>query len=250
MIAIDVEEAFVRIERPTSNVVQLTLNGFSAANYLGMEGRRKAIHALESAAVDPSVSALILTGAPGGSFCGGGDAREIQNLRRDSDVDEWLDSIVELYLSLLRCPKPIVAAIGGQTKGQGLQISLLCDMRIAGYGARFAEPELVHGVGCAIGGTILRHFISYGVMTEMVYGCREIGALTALEYNLVNFAVQDSELMSTALHWAEQLAAYSPAAFAHTKRILAQNMIDGLESCLPAARAMHKCLLTTAADSE
>lgn len=43
----------------------------------------------------------------------------------------------------------------------------------------------------------------------------------------------------------QRLASYSPLAFAHTKRIIARNMIEELTSCLPAARQMHKKLLAT-----
>jgi enoyl-CoA hydratase len=247
METISFTEDLVRVEHPASKVVQLTLEGSTPSNFLNTSARRRIVRAIEAAGRDPAIASLILSGPAGASFCGGGDIREIDEIRHGADVDSWLDSIIALYVALLDCPKPIVASIQGEAKGQGLQIALLCDVRIAAYGALFAEPELVDGVGCAVGATILRHFVSYGVATEMVYGCREIGAITAMEYNLINSAVRTQDLKSTALHWAQRLAGYSPQVFAHTKRIIARNMINELTSCLPAARRMHKTLLATPA---
>jgi enoyl-CoA hydratase len=236
-------ENLVRVEHPSSKVIQLTLEGSTPSNFLDTDARLKAVRAIEAAGRDPAIASIILTGPAGASFCGGGDVRDVSGIRCETDVDAWLNSIITLYLALLNCPKPIVAAIQGEVKGQGLQLALLCDIRVAAYGAQFAEPELTQGVGCAVGATILRHFASYGVATEMIYGCREIGAITALEYNLINSAVRDQDLTPTALHWAQRLASYSPQAFAHTKRIVARDMIEELNSCLPAARHMYKTLL-------
>ncbi|WP_250512293.1 enoyl-CoA hydratase/isomerase family protein [Caballeronia sp. INDeC2] len=240
METISFTENLVHVEHPSSKVVQLTLDGSTPANYLDMNARLKTVRAIEAASRDPAIASLILSGPPGASFCGGGDIRDVCRIRCEADVDAWLDSVIALYLALLNCPKPIVAATQGDVKGQGLQLALLCDVRVAAYGAQFGEPELTQGVGCAVGATILRHFVSYGVATEMIYGCREIGAISAMQYNLITSAVRDQDLTSTALHWAQRLAGYSPQAFAHTKSIVARNMIEELKSCLPAARQMYR----------
>jgi enoyl-CoA hydratase/carnithine racemase len=246
MESISFGDNLVRISDPSSSVVQLILDGSTKQNLLNNEGRCDAVRSIEAAARNPAIASIILSGPPDASFCGGGDAREVGMIHSECAVDEWLDSIVALYLALLNCPKPIIAAIQGDAKGQGLQLALLCDVRVAAYGSSFAEPELTHGVGCAVGATILRHFVSYGIATEMVYGCKEIGAITALEYNLINSAVRGQDLTSTALHWAQRLGSYQPEVFAYTKQIIARNMIDELNSCLPTARRMHKTLLTKA----
>ncbi|CAL8475052.1 enoyl-CoA hydratase/isomerase family protein [Caballeronia novacaledonica] len=242
METISFTENLVHVEHPSSKVVQLTLDGSTPANFLDIDARLRTVRAIEAASRDSDVSSLILSGPDGASFCGGGDIRDVCRIRCEADIDAWLDSIITLFLALLNCPKPIVAAAQGEVKGQGLQLALLCDVRVAAYGARFGEPELTHGSGCAVGATILRHFASYGVATEMIYGCREIGAITAMQYNLINSAVRDQDLTSTALHWAQRLAGYSPQAFVHTKRIVARNMIEELKSCLPAARHMYRKL--------
>ncbi|MDR5833041.1 enoyl-CoA hydratase-related protein [Caballeronia sp. LZ034LL] len=240
---IDMTQRLVPLDDSRSGIVQLTLHGTTPANVLDTAARQRIIVTLEAAAADPEVAALILSGPTGGAFCGGGDAQEVSNLNSESDVDVWLDSIMALYHAILRFPKPVIAAIDGQVKGQGLQLALLCDIRIAAYGARFSEPELAQGVSCAVGAAMLRHFVPHGVVSEMVYGCKEFGAITALEHSLINFAVREHELMPMALHWARRLADHAPAAFAHTKGIIAQNLMQALTACLPAARATHRQLL-------
>jgi enoyl-CoA hydratase/carnithine racemase len=231
-----------------TSIARIILNGRTDGNYLDAEARRQVVLDIASVQADPSVSAVVLCGPVDGPFCAGGDRAEAGCIQSACDVDDWLDSIVELYLAILHCKKPVVAAVSGRASGQGLQLALLCDIRVADYKASFSEPELANGVGCAIGATIIREVTSRSVMTELVYGCREIGALTALEHNLVNDVIKQDELMDTALHWANRLASYDPVVFEYTKEIMSRRMMDELERCLPTAREMHKRLLLREAE--
>lgn len=226
-----------------ASVAQITLGGRSRENFLDANDRRLAIRDINIAQADSSVSALVISGPPEAAFCSGGDRIEARGANSARDVDEWLDSIVELYLAVLQCKKPVIAAISGRACGQGLQLALLCDIRITEYKATFSEPELADGVGCAIGATIIREVTSGSVMTELVYGCREIGALTALEHNLVNHVVREEELLDTAFYWAHRLASYDPVVFEYTKKTTSKRMIDKLNQCLPTAREMHERLI-------
>jgi enoyl-CoA hydratase/carnithine racemase len=231
------------VRNPPVSVVQVTLGGRSRENYLDADARRQALLDIKTIQADPSVSAVVLCGPSECAFCSGGDHAEVRGIQSTYDVDEWLDGIIELYLAVLQCKKPVIAAVSGRARGQGLQLALLCDIRIAAYQAKFSEPELLDGVGCAIGATIIREVASASVMTELVYGCREIGALTALEHNLVNHVVKQDELLETALHWANRLSSYNPVVFEYTKRIASKRMTDELKRCLPIAREMHKRLM-------
>ncbi|MBB5503130.1 enoyl-CoA hydratase/isomerase family protein [Paraburkholderia sp. MM5384-R2] len=225
-----------------ASVAQITLGGHSRENYLDASARRQTLFDISTVQADPAISAVVLSGPPEGAFCSGGDRNEVRSVQSANDVDGWLDSIVELYLAVLQCKKPVIAAISGHACGQGLQLALLCDIRIASYGAKFSEPGLVDGVGCAIGATILREVTSGSVTRELVYGCREIGALTALEHNLINHVVKQGELLDSALHWADRLSSYDHIVFEYTKRIASRRMKDELQRCLPIAREMHKQL--------
>lgn len=225
------------------SVARITLNGRSEDNFLSAEARRQAVRDLAHVRSNASVAAVVLAGPSGRAFCSGGDPTEARGIRSAADVDAWLDSIVGLYRAVLECGKPVIAAISGRAYGQGLQLALLSDMRIADYRASFCEPELIEGMGCAIGATVIREVASGSVMTELVYGCREIGALSALERNLVNHVVKHEELAQTAMHWANRLASYDPVAFEYTKATMSKRMIDELERCMPIARDMHKRLM-------
>jgi enoyl-CoA hydratase/carnithine racemase len=226
-----------------ASVAQITLGGHSQQNYLDASARRQALIDISTIQADPAISAVVLSGPPEAAFCSGGDRKEVRSVQSANDVNRWLDSIVELYLAVLQCKKPVIAAISGHACGQGLQLALLCDIRIASYGTKFSEPELVDGVGCAIGAAILREMTSGSVATELVYGSREIGALTALEHNLINHVVKQDELLKTALHWANRLSSYDHIVFEYTKRIASRKMMDELQRNLPIAREMHKQLM-------
>jgi enoyl-CoA hydratase/carnithine racemase len=232
------------IEKPSMPVAHIVLDGCQAENYLTSFSRKKAIDDIRRAEADSSVSAIILSGPLPHSFCGGGDLAETQCINSAADVDSWLDSIVDLYFTLLRCKKPVIAAMSGKVRGQGLQLALLCDIRIADYTARFSEPELSDGVGCAIGSTIISQVTSGSVMTELVYGCSEMGALTALENNLIHHVVKRDELLDTAVYWANRLSSHDPRVFEYTKKIVTKRTIEDLKMCLPIAREMHRQLMT------
>ncbi|WP_156967195.1 Clp protease/crotonase-like domain-containing protein [Paraburkholderia ferrariae] len=59
-------------------------------------------------------------------------------------------------------------------------------------------------------------------MAELVYGCGEIGALTALEYNLINHVTKHDDLLDMAIHWAKRISSYDLLFFAYTKKIMSK----------------------------
>jgi enoyl-CoA hydratase/carnithine racemase len=229
-------------------VARITLTGHTENNYLDTDARRQVALDIGSVQANPAVSAIVLCGPADRSFCAGGDSAEVQSIQSAHDIDAWLDSIVQLYLALLQCKKPVIAAVSGRARGQGLQLALLCDIRVAEYKAHFSEPELAESVGCAFGATVVREVTSRNVMTELVYGCREIGALTALENNLVHQVVKQEELLDTAIHWANRLASYDPVVFEYTKEITSRKIIEELKRCLPTVTEMQKRLMLREAE--
>src|ERR687883_250134 len=93
-----------------------------------------------AAVVDPAVRAIVLTGAGDKAFCAGADLKERQGMS-ENDIRRQ----VELYRSELgpldRSPKPVVAAINGVAFGGGLELALICDLRVAASHAVLALPE-------------------------------------------------------------------------------------------------------------
>jgi enoyl-CoA hydratase/carnithine racemase len=94
---------------------------------------------------DPDVRAIVVTGAGDKAFCAGADLKERQGMT-ENDIRVQ----VELYRSELgpldKSPKPVVAAINGVAFGGGLELALVCDLRIAAAHAQLALPETTLGI--------------------------------------------------------------------------------------------------------
>ena len=116
-------------------------------NGLGYDTRRDFAAGVDRAAVDPAVSAIVVTGA-GRAFSGGADIKEFGSPKAIAEPN--LLSLIKL---LEDCPKPVVAAINGVCMGGGLELSLGCHYRVAASGVDVALPEVKIGLIPGAGGT-------------------------------------------------------------------------------------------------
>ena len=104
------------------------------------------------AIANPSIRAIVITGRGEKAFCAGADLKERQGMS-ENDIRVQ----VELYRSELgpldRSPKPVVAALNGVALGGGLELALVCDMRVAAEHAMVGLPETTLGIIPGAGGT-------------------------------------------------------------------------------------------------
>lgn len=141
----------VRFELAEGSIAVLTLAGADRLNVFDLGMREALIAALEAARDHPSVRALVLR-ADGAHFSAGADLREFGSA---GDVYEarWIRWRRDPWLALweLRCPT--VVALHGVAMGSGLEMALLCDVRICGPNTRLALPEARLGMLPAACGT-------------------------------------------------------------------------------------------------
>ena len=116
-------------------------------NSLSHDVRAGISAALERAQTDPSVRAIVLTGA-GGLFSGGADIREFGTPA--SMADPTLRQLIDLVEA---SAKPVVAAIGGTCLGGGLELALSAHYRVSSAGAKLGLPEVKLGLLPGAGGT-------------------------------------------------------------------------------------------------
>jgi 3-hydroxyacyl-CoA dehydrogenase len=116
-------------------------------NGLGHDLRRAIVEAVDAAAADPAVKALVLVGA-GKGFSGGADIREFDTPK--SLAEPNLHTVIR---AIEASPKPVVAAIHGMAMGGGLELALGCHYRVAVAGAQIALPEVKLGILPGAGGT-------------------------------------------------------------------------------------------------
>jgi len=215
------------------------------------------VGALQAADDDPAVRVLILTGA-GPAFSSGGDLSRMKpgtgGLRDHPPIKSrrnYKSTIQRLPLVLEALEVPVVAAVNGPAIGAGCDLACMCDVRIAGESARFAESFVKLGLVPGDGGAwLLPRIIGFSRATEMALTGEAIDARTALEYGLVSRVVPDSELMATALEVATKIAANPPHAVRMTRRLLREAYVNTLANTLELSAAMQALAHETADHEE
>jgi enoyl-CoA hydratase len=188
---------------------------------------------------DPTVGAVVLTGAPADRFITHFDVEELSAAARTPTppLNPSLGSLIALgglgvslaTLSRLHsCIRAMhrsgvvyLAAINGPCLGGGLELALACDLRISGDddSIRYGQPEILGGILPGAGGTQhLPRIVGTAQALELILEGRIIGAPEALEIGLVHQVVPQTALLPQAQAVAERLATRSPMAVRSAKR--------------------------------
>lgn len=160
--------------------------------------------ALLSFDADPAIGAIVLTGSEK-AFAAGADIEAMQHFTfTDVFRDEFISRNWE---TLRRVRKPVVAAVNGFALGGGCELAMMCDIIIAGDGARFGQPEITLGIIPGAGGTQrLPRAIGKAKAMDMVLTARRIDAAEAERCGLVSRVVHVDKTLETALDIARTLA--------------------------------------------
>ena len=199
-----------------TKVTKLTLNRPQRANALNLDFLAEINQALNETENDSNVRCIVISGA-GANFCGGADvaafaSAKMNSVLRFSDAGQTLFTRMEIY------PKPIVAAINGAALGGGLEMALACDLRIMNSKTQLRFPELSLGLMPGWGGTQRAIRLIGGTHAkEMVLLADPVMADKALEWGLVNYAVEPGKFEAFVDEIAQKLANGAPLAQKLTK---------------------------------
>ncbi len=212
--------------------------------------------ALNEADRDISVRVVILTGA-GPGFSSGGDMKAMApgaGLRGEAGVDtrtNYRRGIQRLPLLFQALEVPVIAAVNGPAVGAGCDLACMCDIRIAGESARFAESFVKVGLIPGDGGAwLLPRIVGFAKAAEMALTGDAIDAQEALACGLVSRVVADGELMATAKAIAARIAVNPPHAVRMTKRLLRDGQSATLAALLEQSAAMQALAHATADHEE
>lgn len=238
-------------------IVTLTLNDPKMRNPISERATVDAIvQALERLNADHSVRAAILTGA-GSAFSSGGDLRAMRDAAEGRakkpamTTHYYKQGIQRIPLAFERVDVPIIAAVNGAAVGAGLDLACMCDLRIAGESARFAESFVKVGLIAGDGGAwLLPRAIGYAKACEMAFTGEMIDAKEALACGLVSRVVPDGELLAAARALAEKIAANPPHAVRMTKRLMMEGRNARMDTLLEMAAAMQSLVHATSDHQE
>jgi enoyl-CoA hydratase/carnithine racemase len=220
--------------RADDNIATITLNRPAAKNAFSPEMIRLWREYLDRARADSDVRVLVLTGN-GDTFCSGGDIRDMAEGRLKSwDMKNFLwEGVHRIVLTMEDLDKPVIAAINGAAMGAGLDMALMCDLRLCSDRARLAESYIMMGLVPGDGGAFfLPRVVGVPRAMELLLTGDILKPDEALRIGLVNRVVPHESLLKEATGLARKIADRAPQAVRMMKRAVYQGQTSSLRGHL------------------
>jgi len=181
-------------------------------NALSLALLEQLLAALQRAAADDNVRAVVLTSALPRRFSAGLDLRLLLG-EPAAEARRFLQKLyVELADVQYNLGKPSIAAVGGAARGGGMTLAISCDVLLAGASATFGYPEIELGLVPAIHFVHLPKIVGRHRAFELLFSGRTFGAEEAFSLGLVSRIVPDEQLREEARALARALAGKSRTA--------------------------------------
>ena len=226
-----------------SGVLQVTLNRPEKLNALNPEMHKLLRQALERAAEESEVRAVLLTGA-GRGFCAGQDLaeRDVSPGAAPIDLSVSLGSYYNPLVRRLRAlPKPVVCAVNGVAAGAGANLALACDIVIAARSAFFIESFSRLGLVPDAGGTwFLPRLVGSARALGLALLGEKLAAERAVEWGLIWKVVEDAVLLSQGMELAKQLANGPTRGYGLIKKAMHASSGNSLDAQLELERDLQR----------
>ena len=203
---------------------------------------------------EKKVAAVILTGSAD-SFCSGTDLKDLNaSLEDESAQEKWHEETMamnELLATMLRFPKPIIAAVNGPALGFGFAMALACDLLVAGPSALFACPEIKRGLVPGLVAPLLAFRTGAAVAARFALTGHSLSGSEAAEMGICHELVDSDELVwAKANEMAADLANNSPQSMQMTKRLINETIGESFFTSLNLGTANSAAARTTESAKE
>ena len=223
-----------------NHIAYLTLNRPEADNAINQQLAQELASICCQINRDNDVYVVIITGAGDKTFCSGGEL-----------VSPESGSSYGAATAIASLSQPVIAAINGDALGQGLELALSCDIRLASDKAKFGFPQVVEGLIPMDGGTQrLPRIVGKGKALELILTAETISAQEALEIGLVNKVIAKEELVAESEAVAKTLTTKGPIALRYAKEAINKGLDLTLEQGLHLEADLYFLLHTTADRTE
>jgi 2-(1,2-epoxy-1,2-dihydrophenyl)acetyl-CoA isomerase len=227
---------------------RITLNRPETLNAWHADFGRELKQAIEVDAADPSVRALLITGA-GRGFSSGADLKAGFDPAEDGKPD-ILKELNETYHPIMEAlrglEKPVVAAVNGPAVGIGASLAFACDLILAAESAYFGLAFVNIGLMPDGGSTL---FVPTAVGKARAFQMALLGerveAARALDWGLINFVHADDELLDEADALVKRLAAGPTRSYASSKKALNRMLYPDLRGQLSLEADLQHALART-----
>lgn len=233
-----------------NGVATITINRPDKRNSFHDDMVRQWVAWLEDCRTREDVKVIVFTGA-GGSFSAGGDTSRFQEKSEVTPLQAKAGmqaNTHSLARKVAEIDKPLIAALNGTAVGGGLDVALMCDVRLATASARFAETYARMGLLPGVGGAwFLPRIIGTAAALDMFWTARWVDAEEALSLGLVNRVFADDTFHAEVISYAEQIAAAAPMSVRMIKKLVHQGLDADLHSHLETLSS-HIALIRTSND--
>lgn len=224
-------------------VLRLTLNRPDKLNAFNPAQGEALIAALDRAAAEAEVRAVLLTGA-GRGFCAGQDLgdRDPRKMAGPPDLGETIGTIYNPIVRRLRAlEKPVVCAVNGVAAGAGANLAFACDLVLAARSAKFIQAFAKIGLIPDSGGTwLLPRILGEARAKALALTAEPLTAEQAAEWGLIWKVLDDDALMPEAEGLAKRLAAGPTVGLGLTKRAIQSASEHGLDAHLDLERELQR----------
>ena len=221
----------------SEGIAYISLDRPKALNAYNVKMRDELYQVLEAVREDSEVGVVIITGE-GRAFCAGADLTEFGTAPSVTIARQvrWERDIWGLFLSI---PQPLIAAVHGYCLGSGMEIALLCDIRVASEDAVFGLPEVGLGMIPAAGGTqTLPRAVGIPRALEMLLTRRRVSAPEALALGLINKVVVREALVPEAESLARRLLSLDQGIVRATKKAVWKGADMSLDEAIELERRL------------
>jgi enoyl-CoA hydratase len=230
------------------NIARITINRPDQLNAISRRTLQEMERALNELRKDPTIRAVILTGAGEKAFSAGADLKGgIFTPETDSVKGARLARMGQEFTEMIeRYEKPVIAAVNGLALGGGLEIAMACDFIVASENTQFGQPEINIGLIPGWGGTQrLPRLIGKNRAKELILTGERLTAKEAEQIGLVCKVVPLSQLQETALELARKLTSKSPIMLKLAKQAINRGIDKDLEAGLAEeVKAFRVCFTT------
>lgn len=235
-----------------NGVASFTLNRPEKRNSFTDEMVQQWIAQLEECKHRGDVKVILFT-AVDKTFSAGGDTSGLAEKAKQTPLqakERMMANTQALTRKVSEIDKPLIAAVNGAAVGGGMDLALMCDVRLASENARFAETYAKMGLVPGVGGSwMLPRLIGTAAALDMFWTSRWVAADEALRLGIVNRVFPEDTFRDEVKAYVEGIAQAAPMSVRYIKRLVQQGMNTDLHTHLDTLSS-HLALIRTGNDHQ
>lgn len=227
------------------SIASITIDRPKKLNALNKQTIHELHVAFKELEEDKAIKVIVITGSGEKAFVAGADISEFSDFGVEKGGELAAKGQEILFDFVENLSKPVIAGVNGFALGGGLELAMACHFRVASYNAKMGLPEVTLGLIPGYGGTQrLPQLVGKGRAFEMITTAAMISAEQALDYGLVNYVVEQEELLPLCKKLAGKISNNSSVAISQAIKAVNAGYKSELNGYAVEIDAFGKCFGT------